>query len=114
MTALMYASLGGHVECVKALVMAKADINDVDEDGMSPLHFAATGSHFEACQILVNGGAERFGYDGDNRTPFDCLSQDCQKLTADKKKWRALLLDDRADDFTDRQNPLSVLREENS
>ena len=44
MTAVMYASKGGHVECVKYLVgEGGADANAVDKDGMTAVMMASQG-----------------------------------------------------------------------
>mmetsp|Transcript_146704 Transcript_146704/g.365830 ORF Transcript_146704/g.365830 Transcript_146704/m.365830 type:complete len:260 (-) Transcript_146704:189-968(-) len=57
MTALMFASQTGSAECVRRLLWAGAEVNAIEEDGWSPLHFAAKEGHFEVCAALLKGRA---------------------------------------------------------
>ena len=57
-TALMYASAGGHIECVRYLVESgKADVGTQDNDGRTALLYASSGSHSEVCEYLKGKGA---------------------------------------------------------
>ena len=51
-TALMHASLGGHVESVKLLHTMKADVNICGEYGTA-MHWAARGGHTEMLQVAL-------------------------------------------------------------
>ena len=63
-TALMKATIEGHLDCVKLLVNTwAADVNDVsgifDQEGhLTPLMFAAQGGHFLCMNILIQAGAD--------------------------------------------------------
>jgi ankyrin repeat protein len=53
-TALMLASLKGHVPLVKLLISRNADIN---HPGWTPLHYAATGGHVDLIRLLLEESA---------------------------------------------------------
>ena len=57
-TAVTKASLGGHVDCVSALVRARADVNAKKLGGSTPLMWAALGGHLECVWALIDSGAE--------------------------------------------------------
>ena len=57
-TALLAASFGGHVESVRVLLAAKALVNLVDENGVSPLTAAIFVQNNEILQMLLAAGAE--------------------------------------------------------
>ena len=57
-TALMLASGGGHIECVRYLVESgKADVGIQANDGRTALMHASSGSHSEVCEYLKGKGA---------------------------------------------------------
>ncbi len=56
-TALHVAALGGHMFVVELLVKAGANINAVDEDGMTPLLNAVKGNFANVAKYLVEHGA---------------------------------------------------------
>ena len=47
----MYACSGGHVEVVKALLEAGANIEDANENGHTPLMEAASAGHVDVAQV---------------------------------------------------------------
>ena len=55
--ALHRASKSGHVDCIKALLDAGARIDQINEDGNTPLHLAAYQGRGEAVTYLVQQGA---------------------------------------------------------
>ena len=57
-TAMHFASMQGHLECVKTLLQHGAQVNIVDENGMTALHFAAYYGHATVVQALLRAGAE--------------------------------------------------------
>jgi len=57
-TTLMIAAGAGHVESVKALIKAGADVNAVSEKGTTAMFTAATKGHLEVIKILVANGAD--------------------------------------------------------
>lgn len=52
-SALHYASLNGHTDCVKLLLMHEASANLPDSRGSSPLHLAAWAGHQEIVKLLL-------------------------------------------------------------
>ena len=64
-TALMYAAAGGHLEIVRLLLKASANVNAIDkmlsrQDGgeKTPLHYAATQPQAVVVEELLNAGAD--------------------------------------------------------
>ena len=57
-TPLLYAAREGHVECIRALVKGKADLNLTDPDGTTPLVLALMNGHWDAAKLLIDSGAD--------------------------------------------------------
>jgi uncharacterized protein len=72
LTALLYAARQGCVECVKALVEGKADVNMTDPDGVTPLIVAVMNFHFDVGAYLLKHGANPNKWDWWGRTPLYC------------------------------------------
>ena len=59
MTPLLFAARQGHVDAVKALLDAGADVNQLSEgDNTSPLLMAIINGHFDLAKFLVEKGAD--------------------------------------------------------
>ena len=58
MTPLLYAAREGHVECIRELLHAKAQVDLPDPDGTTPLVLALMNGHWDAGKALVDGGAD--------------------------------------------------------
>jgi ankyrin repeat protein len=58
LTALLFAARQGEIDCVKALLDAKADINAVDSDGNNALTLAILNTHYDLTQLLIDRGAD--------------------------------------------------------
>ena len=52
------AALQGHIECLKELIAAGADLNKEDKDGRTPLYSAANQGHVECLKEIIAAGAE--------------------------------------------------------
>ena len=70
LTALLYATRQGCMECVKTLVEAKADVNLPDPEGVTPLIIAITNFHFDAANYLLDKKANPNTWDWWGRTPL--------------------------------------------
>ena len=56
-TALHYAALGGHDDVVRVLLEFKANVEEHNENGHTPLMEAASAGLVNIAQILLAGGA---------------------------------------------------------
>jgi ankyrin repeat protein len=72
LTALIYASRQGCLECVTALVKAKAKIDMADPEGVTPLIVAITNFHFDVAKHLIESGASVNKWDWWGRAPLYC------------------------------------------
>jgi ankyrin len=70
LTALLYASRQGCLECVEALIDAKADVNLADPEGVTPLIVAVNNFHFDVGALLLKKGANPNKWDWWGRTPL--------------------------------------------
>ncbi len=70
LTPLLYAARQGCMECVQALIRAKADPNLSDPDGISPLLIATENFHFDVAVYLIKSGADLNHWDWWGRTPL--------------------------------------------
>jgi ankyrin repeat protein len=57
-TALMLASREGHLEVVRALFAARADVNTKDDDGGTALMYASQEGHLEVVRALLTAKAD--------------------------------------------------------
>ena len=48
----------GHVDVAKVLIQNGADVNAVDEDKWTALHFAAENGHVDVAKVLIQNGAD--------------------------------------------------------
>jgi ankyrin repeat protein len=80
-SALMVAALGDHIDIVKMLVAAGADVNARNkvaepELGRTPLIYAVSGGDIEIVKYLVAHGADVNGKDDDQSTPITYAAYD--------------------------------------
>jgi ankyrin repeat protein len=60
-TALMWAAVAGHVDVVRLLIEAGADVRMVDDEGVTALHLARANGHTEVAAALLAAGADPSG-----------------------------------------------------
>jgi ankyrin repeat protein len=70
LTALLYASREGCVECVKAMVAGGVDLNLQDPQGVTALIMATQNLHFDTAAVLIKAGADVNRWDLWGRTPL--------------------------------------------
>jgi ankyrin repeat protein len=70
MTALLFASREGCLDCVKALLEKGANINLADPEGVSPLILAIFNTRFDVAKYLIEKGADVNHWDWWGRTPL--------------------------------------------
>jgi len=57
LTALIIAAQNGHADVTKTLIDAKANVNEKDNDGLTPLMWASLEKHNNVIDILKAAGA---------------------------------------------------------
>ena len=67
-TALILASMGGHLKCVEALIKEEADVNETGKDTQTALHRTAEGGHVRMVVSLIEAGADVNKQDVHKRT----------------------------------------------
>ena len=60
-----------HPSMPRSLIAAGADVNAVQQDGVTPLHETAATGQLELTRLLLEHGADRNVKDGNGRTPAD-------------------------------------------
>jgi ankyrin repeat protein len=70
LTALIYASREGCIECVKALKEGGANLNQADPEGVTPLIIAIWNAHFDTASYLIKAGANVNKWDWWGRSPL--------------------------------------------
>jgi ankyrin repeat protein len=70
LTSLEFAARQGCADCVPVLVDAGADVNAVDQDGISPLLSAIINGHYDAASVLLEKGANPNIADRTGRSPL--------------------------------------------
>lgn len=69
-TPLLYAARVGCVECARALLKHRADVNLTDPDGITPLLSAVTNLNFDTAKLLLQAGADANRWDLWGRAPL--------------------------------------------
>ena len=55
---LIYAASGGHLETIRLLLTAEANINSTSDNGTTALMMAVRGNHFDTVTFLLYNGAD--------------------------------------------------------
>jgi cytohesin len=69
------AAYRGHIEIVRALIDAGADVNKVRDNGMTPLFAAAYKGHGDIVRALIDAGADVNKARDDGATPLFAAAQ---------------------------------------
>ena len=75
MSPLHFASQGGHVEVVKTLLAAEAEVNKANKYGNTPLSMASRNGHLEVVQALLGADAEVNKANKYGNTPLSMASR---------------------------------------
>ncbi|HVH28006.1 MAG TPA: ankyrin repeat domain-containing protein [Vicinamibacterales bacterium] len=67
---LLYAARDGRLDIARTLVAARADVNQVDANGITPLIAAITNNHVDVARFLMDHGADIDASDWYGRTPL--------------------------------------------
>jgi len=65
------AAKKGKLARIEELLDEGADVNMMDENWYTPLHYASKYGHLEAVKLLIEKGADVMAMDGGHRTPLD-------------------------------------------
>lgn len=89
-TALYHAAMFGHVEVMRLVLAAGADIGAADLGGLTPLHIACEKGHPAAVLCLLEHGADIGRLDSIGRTPADWAeTKGHAEVLAVLQDWRA-------------------------
>lgn len=70
LTPLLYAAREGHLDCMRELLRAKAQVDLADPDGTTPLVLALMNGHWDAAKLLVDAGADVNQWDFYGQSPL--------------------------------------------
>jgi Ankyrin repeats (3 copies) len=88
-TPLGTATRYGRIDCMQALIEAKANVNYINPvNGYTPLHLAALREDSDCTALLLKAGARTDTLDNLNRRPYDVAKNNCQELIATKMRER--------------------------
>lgn len=113
---LIWASEMDSLECVRLLLRAGADPNDVEYDGWSPLHRVARNDHAAIAELLLMHGARVDQRDSKGHTPMDwALDREHTSVIDVLRRWGpSIHVDsaqlDRSKPYTRNPDHLMVLR----
>ena len=75
-TALKCATANGHYQCIDILLLAGADVNCTDEDGLTSLHIASRLGEVLCVQVLIQAGADVNIFDKYQKSPLMFMAAD--------------------------------------
>ena len=67
---IFHAAKTGNIDRVRELIAAGANVNQQDNNGLTPLHWAAENGHQAVVQALIAAGADINQQDNDGWTPL--------------------------------------------
>ena len=76
---LIYACCVGKMFMVKDAINNGSDLNETDEDGITPLHAAARDGNIEIVRFLIELGADKNLPDNKGMLPYDLAKNCCHQ-----------------------------------
>jgi hypothetical protein len=80
---LIYACYVGKLFMVKDAINNGSNVNETDDDGITPLHAAAEDGNIEIVQFLLNLGADKSIVDKNGILPIDLAKEKGHKIIVD-------------------------------
>ncbi|KAG7351431.1 ankyrin repeat domain protein [Nitzschia inconspicua] len=94
-TPLHLAADRGYTECMKALILAGANVHAVDSEGISVLQAAVISGSVECCRILLSLGCDPHQTDNDGDSPWDAAQDDPNiKILMEQHQRTPIVLED--------------------
>ncbi|KAG7354548.1 ankyrin repeat domain protein [Nitzschia inconspicua] len=94
-TPLHLAADRGYTECMKALILAGANVHAVDSEGISVLQAAVISGSVECCRILLSLGCDPHQTDNDGDSPWDAAQDDPNiKILMEEHQRTPIVLED--------------------
>src|SRR5207249_8951518 len=80
---LHWAAFNGRKEVTELLIRNRADVNERDNDGWTPLHKTASGNHPDVAEVLLKNKAEVDARNNVGQTPLASALQNGEQAVAD-------------------------------
>jgi ankyrin repeat protein len=77
---LIYACIIGKIFMVKDAINNGSNLNETDEDGITPLHVAAEHGYIEIVQLLINFGADKNLRDKNGILPIELAKKNSHQV----------------------------------
>mmetsp|Transcript_49389 Transcript_49389/g.105109 ORF Transcript_49389/g.105109 Transcript_49389/m.105109 type:complete len:219 (+) Transcript_49389:219-875(+) len=90
-TPLMFATHGGHLTCVMALLDARANVEAEDDEGGTALHMAAAAGDLDVFKALVLARGDGLLHDRRGALPLDHLPDRIMRVLPEVRLWESVM-----------------------